>query len=196
MTKYKNRSNRNRRRGCSSRGAGGGSKSRRFSNKKNTRRWRQKGCQSGGGSMTGGLPWGPSDIHHTGSGGSIGGMSEVPQSINGNHYSLNTATMSPPQSSNHLVEKGMYGGGSKSKSKSSSRSRSRSRSRRRERRHRKFVGEQRGGMAEYLPETGNTALRGVLETPASVANTLQGDPTAFVTSNPTVQPIAQPVALK
>jgi hypothetical protein len=88
--------------------------------------------------------------------------------------------MVPPQSSNHLVEKGMFGG----------------RSRRRLRGHRRFIGEQSGGMAEYLPETVNTGLRGVMETPASIMNNLQGDSTAFVTSNPTVQPIAQSIQLK
>ena len=163
-----------------------GGKSRRSSSKKKngTRKWHQKGCQSGGGSMTGGWPWGPSDVQHTGGGGGVGGVSPVPQSINGNHYSLNTTTMAPPQSSNHLVEKGMFGGG-----------RSR-RGRGRGRRHRKFIGEQHGGMAEYLPETANTSLRGITETPASITNALQGDSSAFVTSNPTVQPIAQPIQLK
>lgn len=152
--------------------------------KKGTRKWHQKGCQSGGGSMTGGWPWGPSDVQHSGGGGGVGGASPVPQSINGNHYPLNTATMSPPQSSNHLVEKGMFGGSG------------RSRRRGRGRRHRKYIGEQHGGMAEYLPEAANASLRGFAETPASIVNALQGDSTAFVTSNPTVQPIAQPVQLK
>ena len=168
-----------------------GGKSRRSSSKKKngTHKWHQKGCQSGGGSMTAGWPWGASDVQHTGGGGGVGGVSPVPQSINGNHYPLNTATMAPPQSSNHLVEKGMFGGGR-------SRRRSRGRGRGRGRRHRKFIGEQHGGMAEYLPESVNTTLRGVGETPASIVNALQGDSTAFVTSNPTVQPIAQPVQLK
>ena len=166
-----------------------GGKSRRSSSKKKngTRKWHQKGCQSGGGSMTGGWPWGPSDVQHAGSGGGVGGVSPVPQSINGNHYSLNTTTMAPPQSSNHLVEKGMFGGGGGGRSR---------RGRKRGSRHRKFIGEQHGGMAEYLPETANTSLRGITETPASITNALQGDSTAFVTSNPTVQPIAQPIHLK
>jgi hypothetical protein len=194
--KYRKRSTKsgsNKRRSSSS--CAGGKSRRSSSKKKNgTRKWDQKGCQSGGGSMTGGWPWGPSDVQHAGNGGGVGGVSPVPQSINGNHYSLNTATMSPPQSSNHLVEKGMFGGGSGSGS-GSGRSR-RGRGHGRGRRHRKFIGEQHGGMAEYLPEAVNMSLRGVAETPASVVNTLQGDPTAFVTSNPTVQPIAQPVQLK
>jgi hypothetical protein len=170
------------RRSCS---AGGTKK------KKNiTQKWYQKGCQSGGGSMTGGWPWGASDVHHTGSGGAPGGTLLVPHSINGNHYPLNNTTMSPPQSSNHLVEKGMFGG------RSRSRSRSRSRIHGRRGRGRRFIGEQSGGMAEYLPEPANSGLRGVMETPASIFNALQGDSTAFVTSNPTVQPISQPIQLK
>jgi hypothetical protein len=162
-----------------------GGKSRRSSSKKknSSRKWHQKGCQSGGGSMTGGSPWGASDVQHIGGGGGTGGMSQVPQSINGNHYPLNTAIINPPHNSNHDFEKIIFGGKKKN-------------SHRRGRRHRKYIGEQHGGMAEYLPETANTSLRGITETPASIANALQGDPTAFVTSNPTVQPIAQPVQLK
>lgn len=184
-TKNGSKSHRRRGRSCSGGKTGAGS-----SKKKNgTRKWHQKGCQSGGGSMTGGWPWGASDVQHIGGGGGAGGMSSVPQSINGNHYSLNTVTMTPPQSSNHLVEKGMFGGGSGKKHSSRRRER-------RGRRQRKYIGEQHGGMAEYLPETVNTSLRGVMETPAGIANALQGDSTAFVTSNPTVQPISQPIELK
>jgi hypothetical protein len=194
MTKYKSRNRSHRRSKKNSKGRScyggkssssrGGRRSGSDKKKNGTRKWHQKGCQSGGGSMTGGWPWGPSDVQHTGGGGGVGGASPVPQSINGNHYPLNTTTMAPPQSSNHLVEKGMFGGGG------------RSRRRGRSRHHRKYIGEQHGGMAEYLPETANTSLRGITEAPAGIANALQGDSTAFVTSNPTVQPIAQPVQLK
>lgn len=174
----RSRSRRSRRRSCSS----GGNKK-----KNGTRRWHQKGCQSGGGSMTGGWPWGPSDVQHAGNGGAPGGTLPVPHSINGNHYPLNNETLAPPQSSNHLVEKGMFGGRRRSRGRSGRRGRSV--------RGRRFIGEQSGGMAEYLPETVNTGLRGMAETPLAISNALQGDPTAFVTSNPTVQPIAQPVEL-
>jgi len=199
MTKIKSRSRsrskkNSNRRSCyggkssssSSSSSRGGRRSGKDKKKNGTRKWHQKGCQSGGGSMTGGWPWGPSDVQHTGGGGSVGGASAVPQSINGNHYSLNTATMAPPQSSNHLVEKGMFGG----------RSRRRGHGNGRGRRHRKYIGEQHGGMAEYLPETANMSLRGITEVPANIVNALQGDSTAFVSSNPTVQPIAQPIQLK
>jgi hypothetical protein len=191
MTKYKSRSHSNRKKNSRNRSCSGGMSSRRGrgrgrgrdkKNKNGTRKWNQKGCQSGGGSMTGGSPWGSSDVQHIGGGGGIGGMSQVPQSINGNHYPLNTTTLNPPHNSNHDFEKLMFGGKKKH-------------SQRRGRRHRKYIGEQHGGMAEYLPETANTSLRGITETPACIANALQGDPTAFVTSNPTVQPIAQPVQL-
>lgn len=167
--------------GSSQKRRGGKSRS---NNKKKTRthKWHQKGCQSGGGSMTGGWPWGASDVQHIGGG--VGGVSPVPQSINGNHYSLNTNTMAPPQSSNHLVEKGQYGG-----------KRSRSAQKRR-RRHRRFIGEQHGGMAEYLPELGNTTLRIATGTPSSIVNTLQGASTAFVSRDPTIQPIGQQIQLK
>ena len=164
----------------------GGSKSSRrvrTEKKKRTHKWHQKGCQSGGGSMTGGWAWGPSDVQHIG-GGSAGGADPAPHSINGNHYALNTATNAPPQNSNHLAEKGQYGG-----------KRARSVNKRRKH-HRRFVGEQHGGTAEFLPEVANTSVRGVLEIPASVANALQGASTAFKTSDPTVQPIGNAVQLK
>lgn len=152
----------------------GGRKSRSSSKRteKKHNKWYQRGCQSGGGGVTGGWPWAPSDVHHTQTGG-------VPQAINGNHYSLNTATMAPPQSSNHLVERGQLGGGSK----------------KRRRRHRRFIGEQNGGMAAYLPQVANSGVRGVAEMPASTMNALHGASTAFRTSDPTIQPIGQAVQL-
>jgi hypothetical protein len=113
-------------------------------------------------------------------------------SINGNHYALNTSSggMAPPQSSNHLVEKGLFGG---RRRKSSSRVRGRTRG---TRRHRKFIGEQRGGMAALMPETINATLRETVGVPSYVANTLQGASTGFRSPDPTQQPIGQPVQLK
>jgi hypothetical protein len=172
---------------------------------KKSRKWRQKGCQSGGGSMTGGWAWGPSDVHANTGGGMSASASGVPMSINGNHYALNTSGgMAPPQSSNHLVEKGMFGGrrrksssrGRVRSSRGRGRGRGRSRgSRSRSRRHRKFIGEQHGGMAALMPETINSALRAAAESPSSVTSTLQGASTAFRTSDPTQQPIGQPIQL-
>jgi hypothetical protein len=51
-------------------------------------------------------------------------------------------------------------------------------------------------MAEYLPEAANNFVRGVVETPAMITNTLQGASTGFVTSSVTDQPIGDPVMLK
>ena len=153
----------------------GGRKSKRTEKKHN--KWFQRGCQSGGGSVTGGWPWGPSDVHPQTEGSASSG---VPQSINGNHYSLNTTTMAPPQSSNHLVEKGQFGGTKKNS---------------RGRRHRRFIGEQHGGMAAYLPEVANIGLRHIMAMPASAMNSLQGASTAFRSSDPTIQPIGQAVQL-
>jgi len=77
--------------------------------------------------------------------------------------------------------------------KSSSRVRG---STRRTRRHRKFIGEQRGGMAALMPETINATLRETVGVPSYVANTLQGASTGFRSQDPTQQPIGQPVQLK
>ena len=177
--KYRHSSSRSKTR---SKSCKGGRKSRSRGTK--THKWHQKGCQSGGGSMTGGWPWAPSDVHHQTAG-------TVHQSINGNHYAFNSERMPPPQNSNHLMFSGS--GGSRRRSKTSKIA---AKDRRRRHRHRRFIGEQHGGMAEYLPETANSLVRGVAETPAMLASTLQGASTGFVTSSVTDQPIGDPVTLK
>jgi len=151
------------------------SKRARTEKKRKTHKWHQKGCQSGGSSLVGGSSaWQASNIQHQG-----GGGAGVP---NGNHYALNTAISAPAQSSNHLVEKGMFGG-------------RRSKGSKRGRKHRRFIGEQHGGMAQYLPEIANSEIRGIAEVPSGMVNSLQGASTAFKTSNPTVQPIGEPLRL-
>jgi hypothetical protein len=50
-------------------------------------------------------------------------------------------------------------------------------------------------MAEYLPQIANAQVRGVAEVPSSMVNSIQGAATAFKTSNPTIQPIGQPIQL-
>ena len=150
------------------------SKRARTEKKRKTHKWHQKGCQSGGSSLVGGSSaWQASNIQHQ------GGGAGVP---NGNHYALNTAISAPAQSSNHLVEKGMFGG-------------RRSKGSKRGRKHRRFIGEQHGGMAQYLPEIANSEIRGIAEVPSGMVNSLQGASTAFKTSNPTVQPIGEPLRL-
>ena len=153
------------------------SKRARTEKKRKTHKWHQKGCQSGGSSVVGGSSaWQASNVQHQGGGAGAGGLP------NGNHYALNTAISAPAQSSNHLVEKGMFGG-------------RRSKGSKRGRKHRRFIGEQHGGMAEYLPSIANAEVRGIAEVPSGMVNALQGASTAFKTSNPTVQPIGQPLQL-
>ena len=173
-TRKKSSAPSSRRRQCKG-GRKSSSRNKRRGEKKN--KWSQKGCQSGGGGVTGGWPWGTSDVHPQSSGSSSAQV-VVPHSINGNHYALNNDTMERAQSSNHLVELGQFGGSNK-------------------RRHsrRRYVGEQNGGMAQYLPEVMNTNARYLAEIPANAANSIQGAATAFRTSDPTIQPIGQSIQL-
>ena len=170
------------------------------STEKKTNKWPQRGCQSqtGGGSMTGGWAWGPSDVQHQ-TAGSPAGSDVAPHSINGNHYALNTSTQSPPQASNAIVERyntqsagrrRRRGRGSKgTKSRSSRRRKAAGKSRR-------IACQNGGGFMEYVPELQKITGNSILETPASIVHGLQGSATAFVSSNPTSQPIGQPIALK
>ena len=174
------------RRSSSSKNCKGGRKSSkraRTEKKRKTHKWHQKGCQSGGSSLVGGgSAWQASNVQHQ----SGGDGSGIP---NGNHYALNTAISARAQSSNHLVEKGMFGG------RRSRRRRDGRKGDKRARKHRHFIGEQHGGMADYLPEIANAEVRGITEIPSSMMNALQGSSTAFKTSDPTVQPIGQPIQL-
>jgi hypothetical protein len=158
--------------------------------------WEQKGCQSGGGS---GWPWGISDAQV-----STGGSGGTPIAINGNHYPLNTANpMAPPQNSNHQAEQGFIGGNRKRLSRGRGRGGSGSGSRggrrgrgrtSRRRRGRKYIGEQHGGMAQYMPETINTAIRSGTGIPSMFVNSLQGASTGYRNPDPIVQPIGQPLS--
>ena len=91
-------------------GGGGGSSKRRSRSrtdkKRKTHKWSQKGCQSGGSNLVGtGSAWHPSGMEHQ-----TAGSASAYATNSGNHFALNTNTLAPPQSSNHLVEKGMFGG--------------------------------------------------------------------------------------
>ena len=148
-------------------------RSSRTGKKRKTYKWHQKGCQSGGSNLTGsGYAWNA----NAASGLSAGSASA--HSGSANHYAPNTSTLAPPQSSNHLL-KGFLGGSKRSSSS--------------HRRHRRFIGEQQGGMANFLPEIPNLHARGMAELPSAAINSLQGDSTAFKTSNPTIQPIGVPM---
>ena len=160
--------------------------------RKSHKKWHQKGCQSGGGlggGLTGGgSSWTASAAQHqtAGSGAGLGSFNAGAGAGSQNHFALNSAISSPAQSSNHLMEKGILGG---------SRRRRYRRGSARHRKHRRYIGEQRGGYAEYLPEVANATVRGAVEVPANIFNSIQGASTAFKTSSPVVQPIGQPIQL-
>ena len=161
-------------------GSSGSSKRRsRTDKKRKTHKWHQKGCQSGGSNLVGtGSAWHPSGMEHQ-----TAGSASAYANNNGNHFSLNTNTLAPPQSSNHLVEKGMVGG----------RKRSSSRRHGRGRKHRRFIGEQHGGMIHLLPDTVKPEINNITQMPANAMNVLQGASTAARSSDPTIQPIGQPL---
>jgi hypothetical protein len=170
MVSKKNNRRRNSRRKSTCNG-GRRRKSNASRTEKKHNKWHQKGCQSGGGGFTGGWAWAPSSVHPQ-----TAGTNCIPQSINGNHYALNTATMTPPQSSNHLVERGQFGGTKKYRKRRS-----------------RLVREQRGGMqmAKYLPDAANTTLRSIAQIPTFAMNGLQGGSTVPSQADPTIQPIGQ-----
>ena len=163
---------------------------------KKTHKWHQRGCQNqtGGGSMTGGWAWGPSDVQHQTAGGGGGGAPAL-QSINGNHYALNTATVAPPQASNAIVER-------HAAAQTAGRRRGRGRGRgrsigrgRRGRKSRRIACQSGGGFMNLIPELPKVAGNSVLEVPTSIIHGIQGASTPAVSSSPTSQPIGQPVAL-
>ncbi len=165
---------------------GGGSSSKRRSRsrtdkkKRKTHKWSQKGCQSGGSNVVGtGSAWHPSGMEHQ-----TAGSASAYATNSGNHFSLNTNTLAPPQSSNHLVEKGILAGGRK---------RGSSRKRGRGRKHRHFIGEQSGGMIHLLPETVKLEINNATQMPASAVNVIQGAATPAASSDPTIQPIGRPL---
>ena len=167
---------------------------------KKSHKWHQRGCQSqtGGGSMTGGWAWGPSDVHHQ-TAGSPAGSDVAPHSINGNHYALNTATVAPPQASNAIVERhaAAQTAGRRRRRRDRGRDSKGSKSRRKAvRKSRRIACQNGGGFMEFLPELPRIAGNSALEAPSSIIHGLQGSATAFVSSNPTSQPIGQPIALK
>lgn len=166
-------------------GSGGSSKrrsrSRTDKKKRKTHKWSQKGCQSGGSNLVGtGSAWHPSGTEHQ----TAGSASASAYATNsGNHFSLNTNTLAPPQSSNHLVEKGILAGGRKRGSRRHGRGR----------KHRRFIGEQRGGMIHLLPETVKPEINNATQMPASAVNVIQGAATPVASADPTIQPIGQPL---
>ena len=168
-------------------GGGGSSKRRsRTDKKRKTHKWSQKGCQSGGSNVVGtGSAWHPSGMEHQ-----TAGSASAYATNSGNHFSLNTNTLAPPQSSNHLVEKGILAGGRKRGSRKRG---SRKRGRGRGRKHRYFIGEQSGGMIHLLPETVKLEINNATQMPATAVNIIQGAATPAASPDPTIQPIGRPL---
>ena len=172
------------RKGKACSGSGGSSKRRSRTDKKKrkTHKWSQKGCQSGGSNVVGtGSAWHPSGMEHQ-----TAGSASAYATNSGNHFALNTNTLAPPQSSNHLVEKGILAGGRK-------RGSSRKRGRGRGRKHRRFIGEQSGGMIRLLPETVKLEINNATQMPATAVNVIQGAATPVASADPTIQPIGRPL---
>ena len=180
-SRSRNRSRKQYRKGKACGGGGGGSSKRRSrtdKKKRKTHKWSQKGCQSGGSNVVGtGSAWHPSGMEHQ-----TAGSASAYATNSGNHFSLNTNTLAPPQSSNHLVEKGILAGGRK-----------RGSSRKRGRKHRRFIGEQSGGMIHLLPETVKLEINNATQMPATAVNIIQGAATPAASSDPTIQPIGRPL---
>jgi hypothetical protein len=72
-------------------------------------------------------------------------------------------------------------------------SRRHGRGRGRGRKHRRFIGEQHGGMIHLLPETVKLEINNATQMPASAMNVIQGAATAAASPDPTIQPIGQPL---
>ena len=158
--------------------------------KKSHNRWIQRGCQNqkGGGSMTGGWAWGPSDVHHQTAGSSSSGG--TPQSINGNHYALNNATLDPPQASNAIVERQNI------QSAGRGRGRSLKGKKKTGNRSRRIACQSGGGFLDLIPEILKPGVNTTLQAPTNIVSGLQGPATPAVSADPTSQPIAKPIALQ
>jgi hypothetical protein len=171
---------------------------RKRTEKKLKHKWHQRGCQNqtGGGSMTGGWAWGPSDLHHQ-TAGSASGNDPVPHSINGNHYAFNANTMAPPQASNAIVERhsAAQTAGRRRRGRGRGRGRGRS-SKGKKGSSRRISCQNGGGFADYLPEAIKPSVNTTLQIPGNIISGLQGPATASVSADPTSQPIGQPITLK
>lgn len=174
---------------------------------KSARKGGQKG-QKGGSGILGGNAWAPSNIHPVSGAEGPAAPAAAPAAPipaaghsqkggnSGNHYVFNPNPLPPPQASNALVEMankmaGVGGSGKRRRHKqrgnrksrrgiklACNRSRSRSRSR-----------QQRGGATEYLPMTASNIVRSIGDDVGSFIHGLQGAPTVYNYSDPTMHPI-------
>lgn len=196
---------------------------RKTKTEKKHNKWFQRGCQNksarkggqkgqkGGSAILGGNAWAASDIRPvSGAEGPAAAPGAAPTPAaghsqkggnSGNHYVFNPNPLPPPQSSNALVEMAnkMSGGRGSSSGK---RRRHKQRGNRKSRKGIKLAcsrnrnQQQRGGATEYLPMTASNIVRSIGDGVGGFVNTLQGAPTPYNSSDPTMQPIANTSQLK
>jgi hypothetical protein len=195
---------------------------RKTKTEKKHNKWFQRGCQNksarkggqngqngqmGGSAILGGNAWAASDIRPvSGAEGPAAAAAAAPTVAaghsqkggnSGNHYVFNPIPLPPPQSSNTLVEfaNKMSGG-----SGSGKRRRHKQRGNRKSRKGIKLACSrnrpQRGGATEYLPMTASNIVRSIGDGIGGFVNTLQGSPTPYNSSDPTMQPIGNTSQLK
>jgi hypothetical protein len=198
---------------------------RKTKTEKKHNKWFQRGCQNksarkggqngqngqngqmGGSAILGGNAWAASDIRPvSGAEGPATATAAAPTVAaghsqkggnSGNHYVFNPIPLPPPQSSNALVEfaNKMSGG-----SGSGKRRRHKQRGNRKSRKGIKLACSrnrpQRGGATEYLPMTASNIVRSIGDGIGGFVNTLQGSPTPYNSSDPTMQPIGNTSQLK
>lgn len=195
------------RRSSSSKGSRKGHRKSKTEKKHN--KWFQRGCQNksarkggqkgqkGGSGILGGNAWAPSNIHPVSGAEGPAAAPAAPVAAaghsqkggnSGNHYVFNPNPIPPPQASNALVEfanKMSRSGGGKRRHKQ--------RGNRKSRRGIKLAcnrsRQQRGGATEYLPMTASNIIRSIGDDVGSFIHGLQGAPTAYNYSDPTMQPI-------
>lgn len=197
---------------------------RKTKTEKKHNKWFQRGCQNksarkggqngqngqrGGSGILGGNAWAASDIRPvSGAEGPAAAPGAAPAAAghsqkggnSGNHYVFNPNPLPPPQSSNALVEfaNKMSGGSGKHrrhKQRGSHKSRKGIKlacNRNRNRKH----SQQRGGATEYLPMTASNIVRSIGDGVGGFINALQGAPTPYNSSDPTMQPIGNTSQLK
>lgn len=199
---------------------------RKTKTEKKHNKWFQRGCQNksarkggqngqngqmGGSAILGGNAWAASDIRPvSGAEGPAAATATAAAPTaaaghsqkggnSGNHYVFNPNPLPPPQSSNALVEfaNKMSGG---SGSGSGKRRRHKQRGNRKSRKGIKLACSrnrpQRGGATEYLPMTASNIVRSIGDGIGGFVNTLQGSPTPYNSSDPTMQPIGNTSQLK
>ena len=205
------------RRSSSSKGSRKGHRKSKTEKKHN--KWFQRGCQNksarkggqkgqkGGSGILGGNAWAPSNIHPVSGAEGPAAAPAAPVAAaghsqkggnSGNHYVFNPNPLPPPQASNALVEMAnkMAGG----RGSGSGGRRHKQRGNRKSRRGVKLAcsrnRQQRGGATEYLPMTASNIVRSIGDDVGSFIHGLQGAPTAYNYSDPTMHPIGNTSQLK